>query len=112
VRHLSGFIPRDYLVSRADYLRAGGFNSSLCLYEDWELKIRLCQTCNWAFTGVVGTAYRANPFGLSHAPRKEHIKAMRHIFASHCPDRTPVVRALAMLRFFMYQSLYLRRPAL
>jgi glycosyltransferase involved in cell wall biosynthesis len=112
IPHLSGFIPRDYLVSREDYLAAGGYNPSLGLYEDWDLKIRLSRRCTWHFTGVVGTAYRSNPLGLSRAPRRQHIDAMRRIFWSHCPARQPAAKLLAFARFFVYHSLYLGRPAL
>lgn len=112
IRHLSGFIPRDYLVSRADYLAAGGFNPSLRLYEDWDLKIRLSQRCTWHYSGVIGTAYRDNPLGLSKAPRKEHIRALRMIFAMHCSSRHPIRRGLDLARFFIYQSIYLRRLAI
>jgi glycosyltransferase involved in cell wall biosynthesis len=112
IRHLKGFIPRDYLVSRADYLAGGGFNPSLQLYEDWELKIRLSQRCTWHYSGEIGTAYRNNPLGLSKAPRKEHITTMRKIFAMHCSSRHPLGHALEMTRFFISQSVYLRRLAL
>lgn len=112
IRHLSGFIPRDYLVSRADYLAAGGFNPSLQLYEDWDLKIRLSQICTWHYSGEIGTAYRNNPLGLSKAPRKEHIRTLRKIFVMHCSSKNPMSRAVDMTRFFIYQSIYLRRLAI
>lgn len=112
IKHLSGFIPRDYLVARADYLAAGGFNPSLRLYEDWDLKIRLSQRCTWHYSGVVGTAYRNNPLGLSKAPPREHIRTLRKIFAEHCPSTHPMSRALDLTRFFIYQSIYLRRLAI
>jgi glycosyltransferase involved in cell wall biosynthesis len=112
IRHLSGFIPRDYLVARKDYLAAGGFNPALRLYEDWDLKIRLSQRCTWHYSGVVGTAYRNNPLGLSKAPRREHIRTLRKIFAEHCPSTHPMSRALDLTRFFIYQSIYLRRLAI
>jgi glycosyltransferase involved in cell wall biosynthesis len=112
IRHLSGFIPRDYLVSRDDYLAVGGFNVSLRLYEDWDLKIRLSQRCTWHYTGVIGTAYRNNPLGLSKAPLDEHIKTLRKIFAMHCSSRHPIIRGIDMSRFFIYQSIYLGRLAI
>ena len=112
IRHLSGFIPRDYLVSRTDYLAVGGFDPSLRLYEDWELKIRLSQRCTWHYSGVVGTAYRNNPLGLSKALPKEHIKTLRKIFTMHCSSRHPMSRVLNQTRFFIYQSIYLRRLAI
>lgn len=112
IRHLNGFIPRDYLVSRVDYFTAGGFNPSLRLYEDWELKIRLSQRCTWHYTGVTGTAYRNNPRGLSKAPLREHMKAQRRIFAMHCKVRHPIRRGIDLARFFIYQSICMRRLAI
>jgi glycosyltransferase involved in cell wall biosynthesis len=112
IRHLWGFIPRDYLVAREDYFAVGGFNPTLHLYEDWELKIRLSSRCTWHYSGVVGTAYRDNSRGLSKAPRAEHIRAMRNIFWMHCKARNPLTRAASFARFFLYHSLYLRRPAI
>lgn len=112
IRHLSGFIPRDYLVSRTDYLTAGGFNPALRLYEDWELKIRLSQRCTWHYSGVIGTAYRNNPLGLSKAPHKEHVTTLRKIFAMHCPPQHSMKRAIDLVRFFIFQSIYLRRLAI
>lgn len=112
IRHLSGFIPRDYLVSREDYLAAGGFDISLRIYEDWDLKIRLSRLCTWHFSGTVGTAYRNNPLGLSRASISEQIDTMRGIFVRHCPEQYPLQRAFSTARFFVYHSIYLRRPAL
>ncbi|MBX3303319.1 MAG: glycosyltransferase family 2 protein [Nitrospira sp.] len=112
LRHLRGFIPRDYLVSRVDYLAAGGFNPALRFYEDWELKIRLSQRCTWHYSGVIGTAYRDNPRGLSKAPLREHYKAQRKIFAMHCDTRHPIRRGIDRARFFLYQCICMRRLAI
>ena len=112
IRHLHGFIPRDYLVRRVDYEAAGGFDPSLAIYEDWDLKVRLSPRCTWHYSGAIGTAYRDNPTGLSRSPRKQHIAAMRRVFWSSCPAKTPLTRAAAFARFFLYHSLYLGRPAL
>jgi hypothetical protein len=112
IRHLNGFIPRDYLVSRAAYEAVGGFDRSLKIYEDWDLKVRLSAICTWHYSGVIGTAYRENPGGLSRLPRKEHIAAIRRVFWSNCPEKHPLMRGAAFLRFFVYHSLYMGRPAL
>ncbi len=112
LRHLSGFIPRDYLVSRVDYFAAGGFNPALRFYEDWELKIRLSQRCTWHYSGVIGTAYRDNPLGLSKVPLREHYKAQRKIFAMHCEARHPIHRGIDRARFFLYQCICMRRLAI
>ena len=112
IQHLRGFIPRDYLVSRADYFSAGGFNPSLRLYEDWDLKIRLSQRCTWHYTGIVGTAYRNNPLGLSKTPLREHYKAQRRIFSMNCEARPPIRRSIDLIRFFICQCIAMRRLAI
>ncbi len=112
ISRLNGFIPRDYLVSRKDFLAVGGYNLDLKIYEDWDLKIRLAKLCTWHFSGKVGTAYRDNSKGLSRSPRKEHILAMRKIFWKNCPYKPLIFRYAAFIQFFFYHSLYLRRPAI
>lgn len=112
ISHLNGFIPRDYLVSRNDFMDAGRYNPELKIYEDWDLKIRLAKRCKWCFSNTIGTAYRNNPKGLSRSPRREHIVAMRRIFWANCPESRTIFRAIFFARFFFYHSLYLRRPAI
>lgn len=112
VRYLSGFIPRDYLVRREDYEAAGGYDPTLELYEDWDLKIRLSAFCTWHYTGATGTAYRENPRGLSRAPSRIHVMAMRRIFRANCTGMGTMAKAGAWLRFFIRQSIFLRRPAI
>lgn len=112
ISHLNGFIPRDYLVSRNDFMDAGGYNQDLKIYEDWDLKIRLSKHCRWYFSNTIGTAYRDNPKGLSRAPRREHIATMRRIFLSNCSENRSIHRTMSFARFFFYHSLYLRRPAI
>ena len=112
ISHLNGFIPRDYLVSRADYIAVSGYNPAFRMYEDWDLKIRLAKKCAWHFSGGVGTAYRDNPKGLSKASKSEHIAVMRRIFWLNCPSKHPLMRAAAFIRFFFYHSLYMGRPAI
>ncbi len=112
ISHLNGFIPRDYLISRADYHAVGGYNQGLRIYEDWDLKIRIAKICTWHFSGRIGTAYRDNSKGLSRAKRKEHISTMRRIFFANCTESNSISRAVAFTRFFFYQSLYMGRPAI
>jgi glycosyltransferase involved in cell wall biosynthesis len=112
ISHLNGFIPRDYLISRADYLAAGGYNQDLRIYEDWDLKIKIAKICSWHFSGGIGTAYRDNPKGLSKADRKEHISTMRRIFFANYPEYNSISRAVAFTRFFLYHSLYMGLPAI
>jgi glycosyltransferase involved in cell wall biosynthesis len=112
IRHLRGFIPRDYLVERRVLEAVGGYNPDLTIYEDWDLKIRLADKCDWYCSGEIGTAYRQNPAGLSRAPKRQHIRALREIFFANCPSENKILRSIEFMRFFVYQSVYLRRPAI
>ena len=62
-------VPRDLTFSRKIYDKAGGFEPSFNLYEDWMLKQRMAVLSgekSWAHSGVIGTTYdRRNP-GLSN----------------------------------------------
>jgi len=111
ISHLNGFIPRDYLISRADYLAAGGYDQTLKIYEDWDLKIRIAKHCKWYFSGAIGTAYRNNPTGLSKAKRSEHVLTMRRIFWANCSESNRILRVFAFVKFFFYHSIYMGRPA-
>ena len=112
ISHLKGFIPRDYIVSRKIFMEVGGYNSNLRIYEDWDLKIKLSKLCDWRFSGVIGTAYRNNPKGLSRSPKKEHILTMRSIFKENLNQNNSFIRAILLTRFFFYHSIYLGQPAI
>jgi glycosyltransferase involved in cell wall biosynthesis len=70
------FVPRDMLMSVDLYRASGGYDYSLSMYEDWNLKLRLCHnpTVRWRHArGEVGTIYnRANP-KLSSGPAIKHV---------------------------------------
>lgn len=112
ISHLKGFIPRDYLVSRKNFIDVGGYNSNLRIYEDWDLKIKLSKRCVWLFSGLTGTAYRNNPRGLSRSPKSEHISTMRSIFKENLNQKNTFINALYLTRFFFYHSIYLGQPAI
>lgn len=76
----SCFIPRDYIMSKSAYFRVGGFDPSLKIYEDWDLKIRLAAEFPFYYTGINGIAYRRHGMGLSAASASEHLEAMSRIF--------------------------------
>lgn len=61
-----GPLPRDMLLSKALFFKAGGYRENCSIYEDWALKIRLAETArDWRYSGTAGTFYR--PGGLSQA---------------------------------------------
>jgi glycosyltransferase involved in cell wall biosynthesis len=76
----SCMIPRDFIVKKDIYFEVGGFDADIPIYEDWDLKIRLANKCDFYFSNVIGTAYRRDGRGLSSAPQSEHIDWMQKIF--------------------------------
>jgi glycosyltransferase involved in cell wall biosynthesis len=74
------FIPRDFVMLREAYFDAGGYDSGLPIYEDWDLKIRLAARHEFRYTGIVGTAYRRHGKGLSAAPPAEHRRCLELVF--------------------------------
>lgn len=74
------WLPRDYCFPKALYLKVGGFDPKLNLYEDWDLNLRLFAESSFLFSGVFGTAYRLNTGGLSSADNKRHLRMKKLVF--------------------------------
>ena len=68
----SCYIPRDMLLERTTYDLVGGFDPSLKIYEDWDLKIRLARCARFVWSGSEGVAYRIHRQGLSSAGTMAH----------------------------------------
>lgn len=73
-------IPRDFIFSKEFYNRVGGYDYTIPLYEDWDLKIRLSKEGKFVYSGIDGIAYRRHGNGLSSAKHNEHKKWVRFIF--------------------------------
>jgi len=76
----SCMIPRDFIMTRCMYFDVGGFDADIPIYEDWDLKIRLANLCEFYYSGVNGTAHRKHLNGLSAAPVAKHIEWMEMVF--------------------------------
>jgi glycosyltransferase involved in cell wall biosynthesis len=76
----SSFIPRDFIFTKEMYQKAGGYDFSLTTHEDWDLKIRLANLYEFHYTGLIGTAYRKHPYGLSSIPHKLRTKNLNKVF--------------------------------
>lgn len=76
----SCMIPRDFVVKKDVYFEVGGFDTDIPIYEDWDLKIRLAEKCDFYYSKVNGTAYRRHGGGLSSAPVSERIKWTQRVF--------------------------------
>ncbi len=79
----AGAIPRDMLMPKTLFERAGGFRHELRLYEDWDLKLRLARAARYWYraAGGSGLSYRRHPRGLASADGLSHLEAqLRVIF--------------------------------
>lgn len=72
-------IPRDFLMKRECYFEVGGYNTSINLYEDWDLKIRLAAKFEYYFSNTIGVGYRRHGKGLSAVAYPNHAIALKNI---------------------------------
>lgn len=85
-------IPRDMTVSRQLYFKAGGYDITRHLYEDWDFKLRLAiETKGWIRAdGLAGTIYNRLSPGLSGVDDGEHARALSQIFLSALKNRMEI----------------------
>jgi len=85
-------IPRDLTMRRDAYLKAGGYDYRLTLYEDWDLKLRLAQMgMHWRQSEAqFGTIYNVRRAGLSAARQDAHVNARTHVFLNNCLAVDPI----------------------
>lgn len=76
-------VPRDFLFTREQYLDAGGFDSRIPIYEDWDLKIRLAKNNQFYYSGIDGIGYRRHGTGLSAASPLSHAAWLLRIFVKN-----------------------------
>lgn len=76
----SCMIPRDFTFLKALYYEVGGYDESLITHEDWDLKIRLADKCDFYYTGINGTAYRRHNNGLSSTPYELRKRNLVYVF--------------------------------
>ena len=77
-------IPRDFVFSKDEYLQVGGYDRSLGLFEDWDLKLKLAKRNDFYYTGIRGTAYRIHRTGLvQSSPRLSRARYLWKVFNRH-----------------------------
>ena len=76
-------IPRDFIYTKSLYVSVGGYDTSLPIYEDWDLKIRLARSCKFVYSGIHGVVYRRHGNGLSNSPVALHIEMLQKIFSKN-----------------------------
>lgn len=74
------FVPRDFMFTKEQYLRSGGFDLEAKLYVDWNLKLRLARENEFYCTHQLGVAYRRHGAGMSKASKSVHAKWIKHGF--------------------------------
>ncbi len=78
-------VPRDYLFTKEQYQKIGGYDSNLPIYEDFDLNMRFAAAYEFYATSCVGTAYRDTGAGLSNAKKKMHNKWIFYVFKKNLP---------------------------
>lgn len=97
-------VPRDMTFARALYDAVGGFDASLPVYEDWDLKLRLARVAVYRFSGIdPGIAYRRHGSGLS-ADIEGNRKWRERVFMKHAAQRPDLSRLRRRLRASTGQS--------
>lgn len=69
-------LPRDYCYEKKWFLKTGGYDTSLSLYEDVDYLIKLSEFCDFYCSEEVGTAYRIGQTGLSSVSEQRHKEAI------------------------------------
>jgi glycosyltransferase involved in cell wall biosynthesis len=74
---------RNEMVRRSEVERVGFFDTQLPLYEDWELRIRLTQSCRLAYSPEHTVEYRKDPDSISSSHPGRHLDACMRIYRKH-----------------------------
>ena len=105
-------IPRDFLFTREQYIRAGGFDMKIRIYEDWDLKIRLATENLFFYSGIDGIGYRRHGTGLSAVSPLDHIYWLGRIFIKNFhllqSERLKTVRVFIRMLWRMLRN-YLKK---
>ena len=77
------FVPRDFLISRDQYIHSGGFHPESILYVDWVFKLRLALYYPYVCTYAPGTLFRKHSSpSMSKYSLGTHFKALLLGFTS------------------------------
>lgn len=103
----SCLIPRDFLMSKSLYFEVGGFDTSIPLYEDWDLKLRLAKIAHFHYSNDRGIGYRQHLNGLSTTSRARHLYWLVYVFLKNFEWRwlSSYIRALPLFSLFFVKSI-------
>ncbi len=72
---------RSELVNIDAYKQTGEFDTNLDnLYEDYDMRIRLCKRYSTVYCDIPLSEYRIHGMGLSSAGNKAHLEALKYIY--------------------------------
>ena len=75
-----GRAPRNQLVNMQALSRIGFWKEDMCLYEDFELCLRLAKNYKTAYCPQPLVEYRIHPFGIHNVAKKAHIDNFGKLF--------------------------------
>ena len=61
----------------------GGYDENLKIYEDFDFRIRLCETANTTFSFEPLIVYRIHGKGLSNASKENHLISLNYIYRKY-----------------------------
>ena len=97
-------IPRDFIMKKDAYFKAGGYDVTLRTYEDWDLKIRLSRLYAFHYTHSNGTAYRRTPAGLSRLPYPARAGDMWRVFSKNIGFAQNAEKPELKRKFILFMS--------
>ena len=71
---------RNEIIPKWAFDKVGGFDESISLYEDWDLKIRLSMLCKFKHIDELHSHYTTNNKGLSSVAYNNHINTILYIY--------------------------------
>ena len=102
------FVPRDFLISRDQYIHSGGFHPESILYVDWVFKLRLALYYPYVCTYAPGTLFRKHSSpSMSKYSLGTHFKALLLGFTSIYKHLSFPKRVLSLLLFYTNVFLHL-----
>jgi glycosyltransferase involved in cell wall biosynthesis len=75
-----GRAPRNQLVNMQALSRIGFWKEDMCLYEDFELCLRLAKSYKTAYCPQPLVEYRIHPLGIHNVAKKAHIDNLGKLF--------------------------------
>lgn len=88
---------RGYMIPTALFREIGGYNTSLSLYEDFDLQCRLGLNAKFVYTKSIGEAYRLGTGGLSSQSIENAKKAICQIQKKYYSKLNPIQKKAYLL---------------